>query len=189
MKRITISSIFALVLEILLAYYIYTFSEIFNLFSIILIIISIVIMIIGIVLNDEKMQIFSYSIALITVIFVRNTTDNNITSISYIKDWLKILFTNKIVFINVWGNIVIYMPLYLLITNGIHKLRKLLTIVILFIIIVSSEFIQYILKVGVFDIIDIILNTIGLLVISFLNEVFRWKRNQRKQEKNYLTNN
>lgn len=197
MKKITIGSIFAIAIEIVCAYYIYHYDDIYNIYSMILIAISLILMILGMI-KSNKIQILSYSLALITLLLVRNKTDSGISDGSYIIDWLSKIFTSKIIFINIMGNLVLYMPLYLLL-NEEEKIKKipvtrnlfiiklflikLFPIMGLLLIIVSAELLQYILKVGVFDIIDIILNIIGVLIISVLSEVFRWKRNQKKQEK------
>ncbi len=192
MKKITIGSIFAIVIEAVCAYYIYHYDDIYNIYSMTLITISLCLMILGMI-KSNKIQILSYSLALITLLLVRNKTDSGISDGSYIIDWLSKIFTSKIVFINIMGNLVLYMPLYLLLNEEERMkkipvtwnlfLIKLFPIIGLLLIIVSAELLQYILKVGVFDIIDIILNIIGVLIISVLSEVFRWKRNQKKQEK------
>lgn len=192
MKKITIGSIFAIAIEVVCAYYIYHYDDIYNIYSMILIAISLILMILG-MMKSNKIQILSYSLALITLLLVRNKTDSGISDGLYIIDWLNKIFTSKIVFINIMGNLVLYMPLYLLLNEEerIKKmpvtcnlfLIKLFLIIGLLLIIVSAELLQYILKVGIFDIIDIILNIIGVLIISVLSEVFRWKRNPKKQEK------
>jgi len=89
------------------------------------------------------------------------------------------------VFINVLGNVLLYMPfeLYLLyqkqgimVSNGIC-----LIIIILF------EMMQYIFKRGVFDIVDILINYVGVLIITgifLISEgVSKWIMKKKMKEK------
>lgn len=65
---------------------------------------------------------------------------------------------------NLFGNIVVFMPLGFLLAALQKKKSSLATVLICsFFIILFAEFMQLIMKVGVFDIDDIILNLIGCL--------------------------
>ena len=76
----------------------------------------------------------------------------------YLSKWLKIVFTNKIVFFNIIGNVVIFMPLPVYIRNLV---KKDLIVLLSLVIIVCFEVLQFVLQVGVLDINDIILDVIG----------------------------
>ncbi len=89
------------------------------------------------------------------VILLSRTSKSGYSLDFYLWDWLTYLFTNKIVAINVIGNIIIYMPMG-------YFFRKYIYLGILVIIIL--ELIQMLTNRGLFDIVDIILNSLGLLL-------------------------
>lgn len=122
-----------------------------------------------------------YIVFLLWTLFCRSSLSNQIADPSYIIKWIKLLFHNKIVFYNLIGNIIIFIPLgfYL------HKFKiRFITVVLLSILIPSLiEIIQYYTNRGVLDYIDIILNTIGIilghLLLPIRGEPYE-KRRQRK---------
>ena len=124
--------------------------------------------------NLDKIYIYfafiSYIILLIVTLFVRNRLKEKlIETPSYLLKWLDIIFTNKIVFTNLLGNILLFIPLGIFIRFINCKLIYILIFIIIFI--VNLELIQYIYKTGVFDIIDIILNIIGVFIgICLINK-------------------
>ena len=75
---------------------------------------------------------------------------------------IMLLFKNKIVFINIIGNIILFIPMGIIMKSLNVRLIEFL-ILILFIIFLI-ELTQYISKRGVFDISDIILNYIGCIL-------------------------
>ena len=76
------------------------------------------------------------------------------------------------IFINVIGNLILYIPLYILMNNN-----KVFSLLILIIIL---ELLQYILELGVFDIIDILLNFIGVIIISIIYRMKIWTQRTKK---------
>ena len=92
-----------------------------------------------------------YVILLYLVLFNRDGT--------YITKWIKLIFTNKVVFINLIGNILIFIPLGIFLKY--FKIRFISAFVIIIILVISIETLQYLTKRGIFDIMDIFLNIIG----------------------------
>lgn len=105
--------------------------------------------------------IISYSIFLIMVLFFRIPSHTNIEEQFYLIKWVKLLLTNKTVFINIVGNILIFIPYGYILRLTI---KKKYVILISIIPIILLELIQYITRLGIFDIIDIFLNYIGTLI-------------------------
>jgi len=81
---------------------------------------------------------------------------------TYIKEWIKILFQNKVVFKNIVGNILIFIPMGVFIKR-IH-MKWFYHFIVAIIIIIGIETLQYITQIGIFDIMDIILNLIGFFI-------------------------
>ena len=65
------------------------------------------------------------------------------------------VFKNKTIFINIIGNVIIYIPLGIILYKKIYYGS---------LIIVILECLQYLLSRGIFDIMDIILNFIGMII-------------------------
>lgn len=159
------------------------FNEAFNILSKVIIIIGFIVFSIGIVYEKNSFVFIGYLFGLGAILFIRNkgNFDDNFSNSDYFIDWIKILFTNKIVFINVFGNILLYMPftLYMYIYIRNLYLAFFLSLAIIFV----GEIGQYIFHIGVFDYIDILLNTIGVCFVVFTEGVILWVR-KRKKKKN-----
>lgn len=110
-----------------------------------------------------KLKLISiiYVIFLLITLFYRTKVTQEIENPIYIFKWIKIIFRHNIVFYNVFGNVLIFIPFGYL--AGRLKL-KIWLIILLFSIPVFLEITQYLLYLGVFDIIDVILNMFGILV-------------------------
>ncbi len=103
---------------------------------------------------------YIYFVILYICLFNRKTLDERIfSSGEYIKDWLPKVFTNKIIFINIIGNIILFIPLGVIVSKLRYKL--LISMIIILVIILSIETVQYLTKKGVFDVVDVVLNVIG----------------------------
>ena len=104
----------------------------------------------------------AFILFILITLFYRDNKIQNIEDPTYIIKWLKLIFTNKIVFYNLIGNIILYIPLGYyakkILSYNIYKFLIILLIPILF------ESLQFILHIGIFDYIDIILNIIGALL-------------------------
>lgn len=120
------------------------------------------------------LSLLLYIIFLYLCLFDRNMKENKIYSDgTYIKEWIKIIFKNKIVFKNVIGNIIIFIPMGIFIkTIPIHTIYQ---IIVSIIIIIGIETLQYITQIGVFDIMDIFLNMLGTLMGYIIVKKKRWK--------------
>ena len=114
--------------------------------------------------------IFIYYIILIfnMVFFARYNVVNNYNLIPFksISNILKNGNTYSII-INIFGNLFVFMPLeYFLIE--LFKIRKIsLNFIISFLIILLIELFQFVFKVGVLDIDDLILCTLGMMILRF----------------------
>lgn len=85
--------------------------------------------------------------------------------------------------INIFGNIVIFMPFeyFLLELFGIHKI--VFNGVISFLFVLLIEIVQYICKVGIFDVDDLILCTFGMMLFYFLYHRIKRKSNVSKEKR------
>lgn len=96
-------------------------------------------------------------------LFYRKTSNTEqSTNPSYMKEWINIIFTNKVVFLNIIGNIFLFLPLGTFIYN--LRLNTVLKVIIIIVVIILLEVLQYITKKGIFDYIDILLNLIGAVI-------------------------
>lgn len=138
---------------------------------IIIYILSIVICILTLleILKNKNNKLFNYIFILIyflylyICLFLREEQINeNFSNGKYIKVWIKLIFTNKIVFKNIVGNILIFIPFGVLLHK--IKLKVIYKLLISILIIIIIEVIQLITKTGIFDILDIFLNIIGIVI-------------------------
>lgn len=126
----------------------------------------------GKVTKVAKLVFFSYALFLIYILFFissRLSTYNNINLIPFatINRYFRFFeyFTFINWFLNIFGNIIIFIPfgfLLPIITTYFNRLWKVLSITL--IVTISVEMIQYVTKVGELDIDDVILNTLGSIV-------------------------
>lgn len=163
-NKIVINSIITLMI-LSMGYMIVTHQTIYNNISIILICLSLILYSIGVLIDKKGLLIIGYLLSIITIILVRQRSDKIVNDEFYIIDWIKLIFENEVVFINVIGNIVLYIPLYILL-NG--------KFIIILVLIIVLELLQYILELGVFDIIDILLNITGLIITMIMYKVNKW---------------
>lgn len=131
-----------------------------------------IIFIFSVYFKYNRFALISYVLFTLVFLFYRRKVEVNINSEFYLIKWLKIIFDNKIVMINIIGNLLLFMPYTLLIKSKYYFL-------LILIIIFGLELIQYLTKRGVLDIVDIILNIFGsMLVIPF-----RWRIYERRKQK------
>ena len=124
--------------------------------------------------HDYNYFIIIYIIFLLINLFFRYPYDTRIINTKlYLFDWLKIITKDKIVFINIIGNILLFIPMgYLFKTLKINLLYSI--ILILFI-----EIIQYFTKLGIFDFTDILLNIFGIILGILIKRKEHYGRKQR----------
>lgn len=116
-----------------------------------------------------------YSIFLILTLYFRTEyEDYKFTSEFYLRDWFQFFLKNKIVFVNILGNIILFMPLGFILKNTLN-VSKMLTFLLGLGIIIILEWLQFLSKRGVLDIVDIFLNALGLIVGVLLSKERRQK--------------
>lgn len=132
------------------------------------------ILIITFFLLDKKIHLafFVYLAFLVLVLLVRNPK-NGLSNMSFrtLVKWIPLVFRNETVFINVFGNILLYIPMGLYLTNYIKGIN---VFIYGFIWITLLEIIQLALSVGVFDVGDILLNMLGLTLGFIGLKIRRW---------------
>lgn len=115
--------------------------------------------------------IFIYYIILLfnMVIFARYNTINSFNLIPF-KSIIEIFNNGNIysIIINILGNLLIFMPLEYFIIELFEINKFLLNFISSFLIILIIEIIQYIFKVGVLDIDDLILCTLGMMLFYII---------------------
>ena len=102
----------------------------------------------------------------------------NISDYHYFSEWLKIIFSNKTVFINIIGNFILYMPYPMCIYKNKHSFLK--YFVIIFGTIIVFEILQFVTKKGVFDIVDIVLNMSGAFIVLIILRIFKGENHEEK---------
>src|SRR5690554_3912429 len=112
--------------------------------------------------------LISYIIFSLVFLFYRRKVSDNINSDFYLFEWLSLVFKNRIVLINLLGNLLLFMPYVFLIRSKYYLL-------IIICCILGLEIIQYITKRGVLDIVDIVLNIFGCMLVI----PFRWRFYER----------
>ncbi len=113
----------------------------------------------------SRISLTIYLLFILSFLFYRHPVEDNLNLEFYLWDWLKIIRTNKIVFINIVGNLLLFAPLVFL-------LREESTWLFIIIVILIFELMQFITKRGVFDIVDIFLNIIGVLLGLILRRLY-----------------
>lgn len=113
-------------------------------------------------INIKKLFCIYIFFLLITLFLRPFLDDYSYNKIFYLEFWIKRLFQNKVIFLNIIGNIILYIPLGYILKKSTFSNIKILVLSISMIII--FEFIQFVLKVGVLDFIDIFLNILGVLI-------------------------
>ena len=129
--------------------------------------------------------VFIYYVILLfnMVVFARyNSIDSyNLVPFKSIIDIFKNGTTYSII-INIFGNLLVFMPLeYFLIE--LFKVKKFyINFILSFEIILLIELFQYVFKVGVLDIDDLILCTFGMMIfyIIYSKVVIKWQKEKRK---------
>lgn len=126
--------------------------------------------------NEYKKSIFIYLSFIIVIMFYREKVDVNVSFKMYLWQWLKIIFKNRSVLFSILGNIFLFFPLTLLILRVDE--RCFLVMIILFIMVLVLEILQFFTKRGVFDIIDIVLNYFGIILGAVIYKAFGKKREE-----------
>ena len=123
-----------------------------------------------------------YILFLLVTLFYRPRLEQEIENPIYIFKWIKIIFQHDIVFYNIIGNILIFVPLgYLLVKMDFKTYIN----IIVFISPIILEVFQYTFYRGIFDIIDVFLNMTGILVGYLIIKVkgIYYERRKTKRRK------
>ncbi len=156
--------------------YILFFNYIFKIVNVyqnyIIILLIVIYILFGLSIYFKKINYIKilYYITLFILLFLR-ISETGYNFEFYLFEWLKYIFKNKIILINILGNILLFIPM------GIINKKLIKSILIIILI----EVMQLILNKGIFDIIDIILNTFG--VIIGMIGVLLWKKIKIKRKK------
>lgn len=131
--------------------------------------------------TTNYLVIFSllYGTFLIMNLFIKVPIENSISTKFYLKEWIKLLFINRIVFINVIGNIILFIPLGYLLKSFLRN--NILVFIIGILITLLLELIQFVTKLGVFDIIDIFLNALGIIIGLLLKRIELWMTTKNQE--------
>lgn len=131
------------------------------------------------VIKLSQWIIFIYYIILLCnmVVFTRHTTVNSYNLIPFqtMIDFIKNGSTYSII-INILGNLLVFMPLEYFLIELFHVIKRWQNFTLSFTIILLIEVIQYIFKVGVFDIDDLILCTLGMILFYLIYMELRRKK-------------
>lgn len=135
---------------------------------------------------EEKKRISRYSkgvVFLYYIIFIFNMVF--FARFSYVNSYNLIPFKSIIslinhgsfyaIIINILGNLIIFMPLEYFIIELFKVNKLIINFILSFLIILSIEVFQFIFKVGVFDVDDLILCVLGMMIFYF-----EYKKNKKE---------
>lgn len=123
-------------------------------------------------LEKGKLSFFVYLVMLMIVLLFRRPVDfESNMSFDTFRKWVPIIMSNRTVFVNVIGNIVLYIPMGLFFGRRVSFFDAM---AFGYTFIVGFELIQLLLNLGMFDVVDIFLNTIGLMGGYLIISVWRW---------------
>lgn len=131
--------------------------------------------IISITKQKKMLYIYTgiYFILLYMVLFDRDTIDERLFSDGgYILKWIKLVFTNQTVFLNIFGNIALFVPMGILLKQ--FTLKPIILFIISLGLIITIELLQYITQKGIFDVLDIALNVLGIATGYMIVKKTRW---------------
>ena len=123
--------------------------------------------------------VFIYYVILLfnMVIFARYDSVYGYNLVPF-KSILEVLKSDNLYFmvINIFGNLVVFMPLEYFIINLFEIKRFSLNFILSFLIILIIEILQFVFKIGVFDIGDILLSVFGMIMFYVIyNHVRKFK--------------
>lgn len=118
---------------------------------------------------------YLYIVFLGIVLFLRDKGINGYSRPLYFKEWIKIIFKNKVVFVNVIGNILMFIPLGYMLDGKMFTLKSLL-------LVAAIEVAQYLLKIGIFDYIDMGLNLMGLIIGKIIEVLYEGRQRYRRED-------
>lgn len=121
-------------------------------------------------IKNITMQKITYVIWLLFLLFYRKS-QSGINLDFYLFDWLKHMGSNRVIFVNIIGNIIIFILLGYYFRNIFLGLAMIVTL----------ETLQYYTGRGMFDVVDIFLNMLGYIIGSL--GVYIWMKRKTKKIK------
>jgi len=122
--------------------------------------------------DNVKWQFIVYLLSLLTLLFYRKSP-SGFSFEFYLFDWLPLLFKNKVIMVNIIGNILIFIPFGMYAKNIFKGLA----------FIIAAELLQVFFRRGMFDVVDIFLNMLGFIIGSLGVKLWQ-KITKRKMMKN-----
>lgn len=113
-----------------------------------------------------------YMIALLVFLLLKSPGIQGV-NLSFSGFWIDLQYSTFEVIMNV----ILFIPLGILLAN---KLKLVSTVILSFLLIIAIESIQYIFKLGVFDVIDIATNFSGILIGYLPTRVWLYFNNRNK---------
>lgn len=146
-------------------------------------ILSIIMAITIISLNNKKKDIsrFFYLMFIFVFLLWRHPIENNVNFKFYLGKWIKMIFQNRIIFINIIGNLLLFVPL-------VYYIKGKNNYIIIIALILIFEILQLLTKRGVFDIVDIFLNITGVIIGKGTQMIFArlGQRSLRKENQSLV---
>ena len=105
--------------------------------------------------EQRRISFLCYFLFILSLLFYRRPVENNLNLKFYLWEWLKLAPTNRIVFLNIFGNLLLFAPLP-------FYIRGKYSLLIIFSLVLVMEAMQFVTKRGVFDVVDIFLNVVGI---------------------------
>jgi hypothetical protein len=127
-------------------------------------------------INKTAISFGCYLAFVAVFLLFRRRPENNANFAFYLWKWFKIIGSNRTVFINVFGNLLLFLPILIYVRNRYDYLIA-LGLILLF------EGLQYVTGRGVFDVVDIFLNAAGVTVgkaIAMVSGRLRAHNNERR---------
>ena len=175
MKKQIINILLILITSILAFISFYYYKNYINIEMKVSLLIIYLLFVFALYLEKKALINVLYFVLLFVILFIRDEVDTNINGNNYLINWFRIIFKNKIVFINIVGNIVLYMPFMIIIYNKNNS--YIISLIFILFIIVLCEFLQMYFRRGVFDYNDIILNVIGVIIITIIYKIIEVIKN------------
>ena len=129
-----------------------------------------------------KIALLSYLLMLVIFMTFREKVETSYNFDWYLWKWLKIIGKNKTVLVNVLGNLFLFFPLSVIILS--IKEKYFISFLLTIIIVVLLEIVQLVSRRGVFDLVDIVLNIIGIIIGMIGFRVISYISRKGKKEKN-----
>ena len=139
--------------------------------GLILVMILSILMALFLILKKNTLLMINYTITLLIILLFREETRGANVSFDTFKRWAPLILSNKTVFINIVGNILIYLPLGIIFSKYLNLFK---TIAYANVFIIGIEIIQLVFRLGIFDVLDIILNILGVLVGFISYRLWSW---------------